>query len=437
MLGIAPDKEKILNIISTTFGIKDEVPSMSKLPHLDKKKYLIQLMDHQNQIEMKESAIFDFSIFVTSMLTDRSIITFDKILFKRLRVIGLLMNTKPNSREIEKFADDKISNPIFGDDLQSYAVRVSTSNGSFFKLTNEDEFTPFFPVMYRTDRVAILMKYKDKLIPILDYTPLPRGLEMKSCFRNPTFLASMYSLLCSSKETFTQIGLAMFILSIRNGEKFDLESYEFELIDALKQVLDDNPHFNFLTMRIQLGEDKKMSFIEAVQSKQRLGYEAIEKTDLPPVLRPKTAGDDQIQKEKKENAKNLRKKLMEEFQNQRAQFTIGGGTTCTNDFENEMMKIEFGVQCHQEEVSHMKQIIQQAFYVTFVKLVQMMMFLDFHVFHYLVYFLHLLTTSFTTLEFLSTTMKVFIHFQFACIMFISNASWDFTEIKKRRTYLTA
>ncbi|KAK8857709.1 hypothetical protein M9Y10_016117 [Tritrichomonas musculus] len=347
MLGIAPDKEKMLDVISTTFGIKDEVPSMEKLPHLDRKKYLMQLMDHQNQLEMKESAIFDFSIFVTAMLTDRSIITFDKILFKRLRVIGLLMNKKPNSREIEKFVDDKISNPIFGDDLQSYAARVSTSNGSFFKLTNEDEFTPFFPVIYRTDRVEILMKYKDKLIPILDYTQLPRGLEMDSCFRKPTFLASMFSLLCSSKDTFTQIGLAMFILCIRNGEKFDLGSYEFanpltvttpsiiELIDILKEVLGDNPHFNFLTMRIQFGEEKKMTFIEAVQSKQRLGYDAMERTDLPPVLRPKTAVDDQIQKEKKEKAKNLRKQLMKEFQDQRAQFTIGGGTTCTNDDDDD------------------------------------------------------------------------------------------------------
>lgn len=342
ILGIAPDKEQILKIIAITFGVDDEIPTMPKLPLLDRKKQMQQLMDYQNQLEMRVQSISDVSIFIMSLLTDRSIITYDKILFKRLRVIELLKNKKTNSMDIEKYVNDKLSNPIFGDDLQSFAERVSTSNGSFFQLKNDAEFTPFFPVIYRPNRTKIIMKYTDKLIPTLDYIPPPRNLEMKSCFRLPTFISLMYGCLSSSSLTSIQIGLSMFVECLRNGEDFPQSSFDssptiiesssvVDLTETLQSILSEDPHCNFLTIKVKYsGSDRPISIIEAVQSNHRLGYAALERTNLPSSLRPQLAGDDELQKEKKARAANLKQRLMKEFQNKRSQFSMGAGTTSMN-----------------------------------------------------------------------------------------------------------
>lgn len=350
MLGIAPNKDQILRNIVITFGINDEIPPLKFLPSLNPKKYQMQLAEYNSQVEMQTNSIYDASIFIMSLLTDRSIITFDKVLFKRLRVIELLMTSKPTSKDIESYANNKLSNPIFGDDIQSFTERVKTSNGSFFKLTNEDEFTPFFPLILRSKRTKILINYKDKLVQIPNFVEAPRGIQLKSCFRTPTFIGLMHSCLLNSSLHFNQVGLAMFVESINNGEQFDLGSYEFAnpikietnstigVMNGFCKLFKNTPNFNFLTVKIKPDErSKSRSILESVQSISNLGLEALEKTDLPPVLRPNTGKEDQIKKKKKEKANHLKQQLLLEFQNKRAQFSMVSTSTKNDDVNNDFL----------------------------------------------------------------------------------------------------
>ena len=62
------------------------------------------------------------------------------------------------------------------------------------------------------------MKYTDKLVPIPNCTVNP---NVVSVFNSPTYIASMYTCLVSKEITFNQVGLAMFVLAIRYGRKYD------------------------------------------------------------------------------------------------------------------------------------------------------------------------------------------------------------------------
>lgn len=333
MLSIAPDKEEFLSIITGTFGFFDLKHFSPNFEGLDERSLVMLLMAYSKQEEMHNWSVLNACIFIISLVTDVSISSFNKVLFKRLRAIELMTISKPTSRDIEKWVDDKLSNPIFGYDLQSFAERVSTSNGSFFRLKDEqNEFTPFFPIISRMNRMKILMKYTDKLVPIPN-SVIP---AMAPVLNTATFIASMFLSLVSKNTTFNQVGLAMFVLAIRNGRKYRFwQSYDNEkttefdsiekLIQELRNRLDEEDFNPFLFKMGLKGNDCQMSIIEVVQSMKKVGFEAFEKTDLPDFLRPKMDEDeDQIQKKKKERAANLKQALLKEFQNKRSQFTMGG-----------------------------------------------------------------------------------------------------------------
>ncbi|KAK8847068.1 hypothetical protein M9Y10_019645 [Tritrichomonas musculus] len=339
LLGIAPDKEKMLEDVARTFGVFAEFSLNMPSDDLDERGFEEFLFQMQKQEEIKQTAHFDTAVFIMSILTDRSIITFDKILFKRLRVIELMMVGKPTSVDIETYVNEKISNPLFGDDLSSYSERVTTSNGSYFKLTNIDDFTPFFPLIFHLRRMKIFSKYEDKLIPFLNYTKLPLGLNLQTCFRSQTFIALMFRcLLTENRLMETQVGLSMFILSMLNGTQFDEASYNaekpltiecsktIELINELRKSL-TSQEMNFSSIKIKFDKDEQFkSILELVKSNMQLGYEAIRKANLPIQLKVNESNDEEIQKQKKEKAGKLKEQIMKEFESKRNIFKAGDPT---------------------------------------------------------------------------------------------------------------
>lgn len=337
LLAIAPNKNQLIENAALTMGVfanEDEIPSLDTIDISN----VTQLRDFFVKFELIKEIHFEFAIFIMSVLTDRSIITFDKILFKRLRVISLLMINKPNAIDIENFVNDKISNPLFGDDLSSYAERVITSNGSYFRLKNESEFAPFFHLITGSQRLKIFNKYEDKLIPQIDNTALPHGLSFQSCFRSPLFITLMYICLKSkNKLSETQVGLSMFISAIKNGPKYDPSSFTksskvvliegeklVDIYHELSNVL-KNPSINFSTIKIKMeDDDEATSILELVESNQRIGYEAIKKANLPIKLDIAEQDDEEIQREKKEKAAKLRSQIMKDYKAKRDIFTLGG-----------------------------------------------------------------------------------------------------------------
>lgn len=177
-----------------------------------------------------ENAPLEASYFIMSVLTDRSIITFDKKLFKRLRIMELLIIEHASIERIEQYGLDRIDNPEFSDDLISYTERVQSKDGKFYyRLKNENDFQPFFPFIVNRSRNNIFNKFTKNLIPLMKYKDLPNGLSLKECFRTPTFIILMREcLLFKNNLAATQVGLSMFIMSMLNGQHYDANSYKIE-----------------------------------------------------------------------------------------------------------------------------------------------------------------------------------------------------------------
>ena len=73
---------------------------------------------------MQSLIILDSSIFIVFLITDNSISTFNNVLFKRLRVIEILTNNKPIAKDIENYVNDKLNNPVFGDDFERESAQA-------------------------------------------------------------------------------------------------------------------------------------------------------------------------------------------------------------------------------------------------------------------------------------------------------------------------
>lgn len=86
----------------------------------------------KNQNNALENAPLEASYFIMSILTDRSIISFNKKLFKKLRIMELLIIEHASIERIEQYGLDKIDNPEFSDDLMSYTERVQSNDGKFY-----------------------------------------------------------------------------------------------------------------------------------------------------------------------------------------------------------------------------------------------------------------------------------------------------------------
>lgn len=345
LLGIAEDKEKLMENAALTFALFSE-SSMPSLGMFEGNLLELILQGFGKSKDIDSTSSFYSAIFLISALTDRSIISFDKVSFRRLRVIELLMRSKPSAEDIESLVKDTISNPIFGDDLATYAERVKTNNGSYFKLTNECDFTPFFPLIHEDQRIKLLNKNKDKLIKIPECDEL--NLSYKSCFRTPLFVSLMFDCL-RNKDNLAefQVGLAMFVLAMQNGPKFDSSSYKKnkknlnvegenlnEIFEKLKYIL-DNDSVNFAIIKFKLDKERPVSILELVESNPRIGIEAIEKADLPIQIKVPEADVEELNHQKKEKAKKLKEQILKDFETRRNVFNLGGTSAIYKNDENE------------------------------------------------------------------------------------------------------
>lgn len=169
-------------------------------------------------------------------------------------------------------------------------------------------------------------KYNNKLIPILDYSELPRGFSLKSCFRSPSFIALTFLLL--SSNNLQQVGISMLISLVRNGDKFSLESFKIsnplsitasnlkELVSELSKVEKELSEVNILTITFTYGNNESTSMLQLVQSNQQLAKPAIEKAELPLDL----SQQNDTTNKKKAKAALFKQCLMKEYQNRRKQF---------------------------------------------------------------------------------------------------------------------
>lgn len=335
ILSICENKSKIMNAILTTFGVFDDISLY---------KGKLNEYEYERQKNLFDLSYFDCSIFLLCLLTDSSILSFDEIRFNRLRVIELLKRSRATAGEIEEHVNEKFHNKIFVDSLLDYIERViNKKGGSYFRLKNEGDFTPFFPAIKQKDRIEILMKFTNQLIPVPDCIDLPeRGMSLKECFKTPQFYCLCFRLLTSPQSNLTmkQVGLAMCDCIIKNTTQFPPESYKDEnpvsvsasSLNELIQNASENVQLkdtNLLTCGFQLENCEKTSLIKRILMQENLGKLFIEKNGLPADLGQKEDTKNQAErerteqliKEKKAKAMLLKQRLMKDFNNRRKQFT--------------------------------------------------------------------------------------------------------------------
>lgn len=81
VIGIASNKEQLLEEVLETFGVFDNISDFNDL--IDENEF-------DRQSYPLENTPFEVSIFILSLLTDRSIISLENIYFYRLHTIELL-----------------------------------------------------------------------------------------------------------------------------------------------------------------------------------------------------------------------------------------------------------------------------------------------------------------------------------------------------------
>jgi len=227
-----------------TFGLFDDLKSFMET---------MDSSDVGRQIFLSQYSYLQTGIFVLSLMTDRSIIALDEIVFNRLQVIELLLRKSSSAAEIEKCIGERLNDPIVADSLLDYIERFSTKNGSRFRVKNKGDFTPFFPPISSDNRINFLLKSSDKnLVPLLDYADLPNNLSFKEVFRMPSFIVITFALLSAKGADVptTQVGLSLFVSMVRNGQAFPPESFDepnpiaikcltlYEVLNAFEKVSD-------------------------------------------------------------------------------------------------------------------------------------------------------------------------------------------------------
>lgn len=335
ILSICDDKSRVLNSILTTFGVFDDINDF--VGKLDDE-------DYRRQKNLFDMAYLDCSIFLLSLLTDNTVLSFNDINFKRLRVIELLKRKKATASEIEDYVDEKLNNQIFADELVDYIERVTRKKGgSYFRLKSDGDFNPFFPAMFQMDRMVLLSKYTDKLIPLTDGFEDPsREMNLKNCFKTPEFFCLCYRLLSSTESSpiMKQVGLAMCSCFIKNTTQFPAESYKEDnpitiSASSLKELISnvkenkDLINSNWLTVNLQLN-DNKNSLLKLILMQENLGKLLIESTGLPVEVDQNDMQNKQDEEKERINqriqankakAALLKQRLMKDFMNRRKQFT--------------------------------------------------------------------------------------------------------------------
>lgn len=335
ILSICDDKSKLMNAILTTFGVFDDISL-----------YKIHGHDYDRQKHLFEDAHFDCSIFLLSLLTDNSVQSFNPIKFKRLRVIELLKRKKATASDIENYANEKLCDTVFADELVDYIERVtSKKGGSYFRLKSDADFNPFFPAIQQMDRIELLSKYTDRLVPLSEFIENPdRGMSLKECFKTPEFFCLCFKVLSSPNLNLAmkQVGLAMCNCFIKNTEKFPPQSYKDDgkisiAVSSLKELIkdvkenDNLKNANWLTASLQYSSDEqsKATLMKLILMQENLGKMLIETTGLPTDLDQNEVSKkqqeekdriDQLIKEKKAKAALLKQRLMKDFKNRRNQF---------------------------------------------------------------------------------------------------------------------
>lgn len=322
LLSISPNKEEIFGNIFSIFGCYDEISEF---------KNKLNETDFKHQVFLSNNVDLDAGIFIMSLLTDHSVLSLNKTYFNTLRVIELLKKSHSTSTEIQLYIYEKIIDHNFSDILLEHIERIPSKKGSnYFKLKNEGDFTPFFPLINVNDRMNLLANYGEKLIPVLDYEELPKGISLKDCFRSPSFVALTFKLL--SSDIMTQVGIAMFICLVKNGEIFSPQSFKVassisvraedlkSLISELSKTQYVLNKDNVLTFNIQYKDKEPISLMKLVLSNKNLGKLAIEKAELPVDTNPEPNKCTEAMKERKEKVALIKQRLVKDFQNRRKQF---------------------------------------------------------------------------------------------------------------------
>ena len=272
---------------------------------------------------------FAFLYFVGCLVFDRYAITRDMKNIRRSQAVTLLQMGPQTVDSIRSTIGlGFIDGFEFTNELLGFTTRISSDNGSLFKVTTSDwnVFVPYIGIDTIIGIVSdFVSKHRDRMLYLPDLEDDPYGLDLRSGLLTPVVCGFEWYVLFEKVhngddeyDVVLLIVISLMITASKVSESSKKKPREIKAqnIEELIRKMPDN-FFEFLHTPVRYETNKPYSAFELLQKCGRIGHDALSRMNIG-YEAPKVS-DHLLQKEKS-NIATLRQSIMDDFRLRSAAF---------------------------------------------------------------------------------------------------------------------
>ena len=272
---------------------------------------------------------FAFLHFIGCLVFDRYAITRDMKNIRRSQAVTLLQQGPQTVDSIRSTIGlGLIDGFEFTNELLSFTTRISSDNGSLFKVTASD-WNVFVPYISRDTIINIVSdfvsKHRDRMLYLPDLEDDPYGLDLRSGLLTPVVCGLEWYVLFEKGhkgddeyDVVLLIVLALMITASKVSESSKKKPREIKAqnIEELIRKIPDN-FFEFLYTPVRYESNRPYSAFELLQQCGRIGHDALSRMNIG--YEAPTVSHQVLQKEKS-NVATLKQSIMQDFRARSAAF---------------------------------------------------------------------------------------------------------------------
>ena len=272
---------------------------------------------------------FAFLHFIGCLVFDRYAITRDMKNIRRSQAVTLLQQGPQTVDSIRSTIGlGLIDGFEFTNELLSFTTRISSDNGSLFKVTASD-WNVFVPYISRDTIINIVSdfvsKHRDRMLYLPDLEDDPYGLDLRSGLLTPVVCGLEWYVLFEKGhkgddeyDVVLLIVLALMITASKVSESSKKKPREIKAqnIEELIRKIPDN-FFEFLYTPVRYESNRPYSAFELLQQCGRIGHDALSRMNIG-YEAPKVSH--QVLQKEKSNVATLKQSIMQDFRARSAAF---------------------------------------------------------------------------------------------------------------------
>lgn len=325
LLKATEDVDGFLLMIISTFGFFNSVRNDEiEEPKLDddQNRHLLLVIYH----------------FVLCLIFDTLCAEKNFFMMRKLAVISKLMNGDLTIEKINSIWYNKVLNDEnFCDDLQNFATKVASKNGSKFHLTNSSEWHPLLPFLSLSSIIPLVQKFiNDNPDSLINFPEIPN--ESVQFLFSPIIWALQYYILshkcCKDCQVIHQLVFNTLIVTSQNSEQF----YKGKQLNENESVLHVTDFSDFASqlknftfdqfLRVKVvfakfGDDPK-SMIDLISVFGNVGITVLSRLNISNQGENSLVENQQMREEmmkkNRERAKQLKMQIMNNFNKKQKSF---------------------------------------------------------------------------------------------------------------------